>query len=168
MAANIITASRIICAIILVFCPTFSGWFYAFYVVGGISDALDGIIARRFGKETIFGAKLDTAADFIFTSVVMAKVIPTVSIPAWLTVWIICVAVIKIVSVIGGLIIYKRFAAEHTVPNKICGAFLFLIPLFIGCFSKERIALITALACTVATFAAIHEWHCIRAGKEIN
>ncbi len=56
--ANIITGIRIVCAIALLFCPTFSSWFYIPYILGGISDVFDGIVARHFGKETKFGARL--------------------------------------------------------------------------------------------------------------
>ena len=67
LMANIITGIRIVCAVILIFCPTFSIWFYMFYTFGGISDILDGIVARHSGKETKFGESFDTIADVIFT-----------------------------------------------------------------------------------------------------
>ena len=165
--ANIITGIRIACAPILIFCPTFSAWFYALYILCGVSDVLDGFAARRFGKETKLGARLDTVADIAFTAVVLVKVVRAVYIPLWLTVWIACIALIKCANIISGLVLYKRFPAEHTLMNKICGALLFAVPLCIGNFPWQAAMVLMILTCAAATFAAIQEGHYIRAGKEI-
>lgn len=166
--ANFITSIRIICAIGLVFCPTFSKWFYALYIAGGVSDILDGIVARHFGKETKLGAQLDTIADTVFVLVVIVKTVGAVYIPTWLIVWIILIAVIKIINILCGFIMYKKYVAEHTVMNKICGLLLFAIPLCIGRFPQQPVAILIILTCSVATFAAIQEGHYIRTGKEVN
>ena len=165
--ANIITGIRIVCAAALGFCPTFSAWFYALYILGGISDVLDGIAARRLGKQTRLGARLDTAADTIFTAVVIIKVVRAVSFPVWLVVWIVCIAVIKCGNIICGFVIYRRFVSEHTVMNKICGILLFALPLCIGGAPWQLSAILTVLICVSATFAAVQEGHYIRTGKEI-
>ena len=165
--ANIITGFRIVCALALGFCPTFSIWFYVFYLLGGISDVFDGIAARHFGKETKLGAQLDTIADIVFVIIVLIKVVSAVSIPMWLIIWTICIAVIKCINIISGFVIYKRFVSEHTVMNKICGVLLFAIPLCIGIFPWKPVAALMILTCAAATFAAVQEGHYIRTGKEI-
>lgn len=166
--ANVITGIRIVCALVLIFCPTFSTWFYVLYISGGISDVLDGIAARRLGKETKLGAQLDTVADIVFVLIVLIKVVRTVYIPIWLIIWIACIAVIKFISIISGFVIYKRFVSEHTVMNKICGILLFAIPLCIGLFPRQPVAMLIILTCCAATFAAVQEGHYIRTGKEIS
>lgn len=166
--ANVITSFRIICALALCFCPAFSKWFYAFYVLGGISDILDGIAARHFGKETKLGAQLDTIADIAFTLVAIIKVVKAVPVPIWLIVWTIGIAVIKCINIICGFVLYKRFISEHTVMNKICGVMLFAIPLCVGMLPKQIVAVWIILTCVAATFAAIQEGHYIRTGKEIS
>ena len=166
--ANIITSIRIVCAVVLIFCPAFSTWFYVFYIVGGISDVIDGIVARHMEKETKLGAKLDTIADIIFTLIVIIKVVLSVKIPVWLIIWIVCIAIIKCINIISGFVINKQFISEHTVMNKICGVMLFAIPLCIGIFSKQLVTdILIVLTCAAATFAAIQEGHYIRKGKEI-
>lgn len=165
--ANIITGFRIVCALALGFCPTFSMWFYVFYLLGGISDVFDGIIARHFGKETKLGAQLDTIADIVLVIIVLIKVVCAVSIPMWLIIWTICIAVIKCINIISGFVIYKRFVSEHTVMNKICGVLLFAIPLCIGILPRQPVAALMILTCAAATFAAVQEGHYIRTGKEI-
>ena len=165
--ANMITGIRIICALALVFCPTFSKCFYLFYIFGGISDVLDGFIARHLGKETKFGARLDTIADIVFAVIVIIKVVLIINIPAWLIIWIVGIAAIKCINIISGFVIYKRFISEHTVMNKICGVLLFAIPLCIGSFSWKPVAILIILTCAIATVAAIQEGYYIRIGKEI-
>ena len=165
--ANVITGIRIACSLTLIFCPTFSTWFYVFYIVGGISDIFDGIVARCFGTETRFGARLDTIADTVFVWIVLIKVVLSVSVLIWLIVWIACLAVIKGINLIGGFLIHKRFISEHTVMNKICGVLLFAVPLYIGQFPRLPSIMLMILTCVAATFAAVQEGYYVLVGKEI-
>ena len=168
IVANVITGIRIACALGLIFCPTFSAWFYALYISGGISDVLDGIVARRLGKETKLGAQLDTIADIFFIGIIIVKTVPAISIPTWIIIWIICIALIKCVNILSGFVLYKRFISEHTVMNKICGALLFAIPLCMVKLPPQPLEALIILTCGVASFAAIQEGHFIRTGKEIS
>ena len=165
--ANILTGIRIACALALIFCPTFSTWFYAVYLLGSVSDVLDGVAARRLKKETPFGAEFDTVADVIFTAVVILKVVLTIDIPLWLIVWIGGIAVIKCFNIVLGFVLHKRFVAEHTVLNKLCGVLLFLIPLCIGWLPRLPVAILILLTCGVATIAAVQEGQYIHTGKEM-
>lgn len=165
--ANAITCARIVCALILILCPTFSGRFYGFYIVGGITDVLDGFIARRSGTESRLGARLDTAADFIFTGVVLVKILRTAAFPTWMLVCVAGIAGIKCANAVGGLIRWKRFLSEHTVMNKICGVLLFGIPLWIDRMPWKIARILLTLICAVTTFAAVQEGHYIREGREI-
>jgi hypothetical protein len=45
--ANTITLFRIAAGIVLLFCPVFSPAFYALYIAAGLSDMLDGFVARK-------------------------------------------------------------------------------------------------------------------------
>ncbi|MBQ6866890.1 MAG: CDP-alcohol phosphatidyltransferase family protein, partial [Clostridia bacterium] len=64
--ANLITILRILASAALLFCPALSPAFFAVYIFAGVTDMLDGFVARRTGTASDFGAKLDTAADLIF------------------------------------------------------------------------------------------------------
>lgn len=166
--ANIITGLRIVCALALIFCPTFSSWFYALYILGGCSDVFDGIAARHSGAETKLGARLDTIADIIFLLIVLLKALPAIRIPAYLIVWIACIAVIKIINIISGFVIFKRFVPEHTPMNRLCGVIIFIIPLCIGALPRQAVLVLIILACVLATIAAVFEGRHIRSGKEIS
>ena len=165
--ANFITGIRIVCGIFLLFCPAFSVKFYSFYVLGGVSDALDGFVARHFGKETEFGSKLDTAADIIFFTASVFKIMTAVSFPLWLMLWILGIALIKAVNIASGYILQKRFVSEHTVMNKICGIMLFAVPFLIKNYPSTKTEMFMIAVCAVSTSAAVQEGHFIRAGKKI-
>ena len=74
--ANIITVIRIICSIALLFCQFPTSAFYLVYVTAGITDIIDGTVARRTNTVSEFGAKMDTAADFVFVVACLIKMIP--------------------------------------------------------------------------------------------
>jgi CDP-diacylglycerol--glycerol-3-phosphate 3-phosphatidyltransferase len=61
--ANIITGFRVLISIALLFCPVFSPVFYILYLTVGLSDMIDGTIARKMNTVTEFGARFDTAFD---------------------------------------------------------------------------------------------------------
>ena len=69
MIANFVTSLRIVFSLIMLYFPVFSPGFYACYLLAGITDMVDGSVARRFGTESEFGEKLDTVADTIFVAV---------------------------------------------------------------------------------------------------
>lgn len=165
--ANIITCLRILCGIILTFCTPFSTGFYLTYIIGGLSDILDGFVARRFHLESKLGAKLDTIADIIFVAVILVKILGGGYIPMWVILWTIGIAVIKGINIACGFVIRKKFVAEHTVLNKISGALVFALPLYLNILSGKMVEALMALTCILATLAAIQEGHYIRTGKEI-
>ncbi len=82
--ANIITGFRVLISIALLFCPVFSSLFYILYLIGGLSDMIDGTVARRTKTVSEFGARYDTAADFVFVVVCLIKLLPVISMPIWL------------------------------------------------------------------------------------
>ena len=163
MMANTITVFRIAASVILLFCPVFSPAFYVLYIAAGLSDMLDGFVARKTNTVSNLGAKLDTVADFVFVVVCLIKLLPILRIPAWLYIWIGMIALIKAVDIVSGFAVQKRFVAVHSVMNKVTGALLFLLPLTIPAVPLKYSAVIV---CAAATFAAIQEGHFIRTGRE--
>ena len=163
--ANIITGIRIVCSIALLFFPALSPAFYVLYIIAGVSDMIDGAVARKTGTVSEFGSKLDTAADFVLVVVCLIKLIPALDIPVWLIVWIAVIALIKGINLISGYAMHKEFIAAHTVMNKVTGIFLFLLPLTLTIVDLKYSG---AFVSAVATFAAIQEGHLIRTGEHAN
>ncbi|HEV8680737.1 MAG TPA: CDP-alcohol phosphatidyltransferase family protein [Stellaceae bacterium] len=80
---NLITLARLLCVpltVWLIFAERYDVAFWVF-VGAGLSDALDGYIAKRFDRRTHFGAMLDPAADKallagVYVSLGLAGVLP--------------------------------------------------------------------------------------------
>lgn len=51
--ANIITSCRILCSIIMMFFPVFSIMFYIMYLLCGLTDMIDGTIARKISIDSL-------------------------------------------------------------------------------------------------------------------
>ena len=160
--ANIITGIRIICSIAMMFCPVFSPAFYALYITAGISDMIDGFVARKTGTVSAFGSKLDTVADFVFVVVCLIKLIPAIQAPTWLIIWIIVIAVIKVINLISGYVMRKEMVSLHTEMNKATGILLFVLPLTLMFIDLKYSGV---FVCAAATFAAIQEGVLIRKGE---
>ena len=160
--ANIITGIRIICSIALLFFTAFSPAFYTLYNIAGISDMIDGVVARKMGTVSEFGTKLDTAADFILVVVCLIKLIPIIHVPKWLIIWIIVIAVIKAINLISGYVTRIEIVVLHTVMNKVTGILLFVLPLTLTFIDLKYSG---AVISTLATFSAIQEGHLIRTGS---
>lgn len=163
--ANLITCIRIVCSIALLFCPVFSPAFYALYITAGVSDMIDGAVARRTGTVSDFGAKLDTAADFVLVVVCLIKLLPAIHVPTWLIIWIIVIAVIKAINLISGYVMQKEIVVLHTAMNKATGLLLFVLPLTLPFLDLKYSG---AVVSAVATFAAIQEGHLIRTNEKEN
>lgn len=152
--ANGITFFRILCSLALLFCMPLSLPFFVFYTVAGLSDILDGRIARKTNTATKFGAKLDTLADIVFTAVVLIKLLPILELPAWMIVWVGVIALIKLVSIVIGFVRHHTLTAVHSVINKVAGVLVFILPFTIQIINIRYTA---GLVCVVATVAAIME-----------
>lgn len=72
--------------------------------VAGVSDAIDGELARRFDWRTRFGAIADPAADKLLVVVVFAVLTLKGHLPAWL----LAVVVLRDVVIVSGALTYRR------------------------------------------------------------
>ena len=157
--ANIITAIRILLSFMLLFARTFSPGFIAVYLLAGLTDMVDGTVARKTGTASKFGEKLDTVADICFLTVAACKLLPVIRVPFWLWLWTGGIAVVKVTNIIAGFTLRGEFPAVHSVENKAVGLLLFLFPLSISLVKPMYGA---SLVCAMATFAAVREGKYIR------
>lgn len=162
--ANTVTISRILCSICLLFCPVFSIAFYILYLLCGITDMVDGTIARKTRTVSEFGARLDTVADIIFVAVCSVIILPLIQLPTWLWVWVAVIAIIKTGNVVWGLICNKKLVSLHTSLNKVTGFVLFLFPLTLS-FIEPMYS--SVIVCYLATVSAINEVYYTRMYREI-
>ena len=147
-------------AVALPFVQSSPAVFWTLYLLCGLSDVLDGAVARSAGTVSRLGERLDTIADIIFVAMWMVLFIPAINVGLWLWIWTGVIALIKVVNVISGLAMKKGFVAKHTPANKATGILLFILPMVI-LWEVIKVPYIV-LVCLLATFAAIQEGHLTR------
>ena len=152
--ANLLTGSRLFCSVVLLFCPVFTVGFSVLYLYCGFTDMVDGTVARKTNAASEFGAKLDTAADMVFLTAALVKILPSVSLPLWMWIWIGLIGLMKISSIAAAVVSGKKEILPHTVMNKVTGLLLFLLPMMRP-FSVFHDCSI--IVCIIATFAALQE-----------
>lgn len=157
--ANIITGCRILCSVLLLFFPAFSPMFYFLYGVAGLTDMIDGAVARKTGSVSEFGSTLDFVADFVFLAACLIKLLPVLTISTWLWIWVSVIAIIKVINAISGFILQKKLVVKHTALNKMTGAMLLILPLTLFAVDLKYSG---SIVCIVATLAAVQEGHLIR------
>jgi CDP-diacylglycerol--glycerol-3-phosphate 3-phosphatidyltransferase len=159
---NIITLLRIAGSLGLLLCDVTGVVYWIIYGLCGISDMLDGYLARKLHCESKTGALLDSLADIVFVACCCIKLIPALTLPNWLWIWALVIVFIKVINQISALVIFKKCVFPHTIVNKVTGFLLFVgIPVI---FFVESLIPIVIIA-IFATFAAIQEGHLIRTRK---
>lgn len=100
---NLITLGRLILVPVIIYLIGNQAYEAAFwvFVAAGISDGVDGFIAKRFGYTTTLGAYLDPVADkallvSIFVSLGMQELIPF---------WLVILVVSRDVLIVGAVLI---------------------------------------------------------------
>ena len=156
---NILSASRIAWCLPLLLVDAMTVSFWVLYVIAGTTDMLDGFLARRWGVDSKFGARLDSLADFIFVLAIRYKLFPWLKLPATLWMMIGFIALMKVSNAISSYVIKHKIAFLHTKANKLTGFLLFISMMTIG--QSYFIPVAWIVAC-IALFAAIQEGHLIR------
>ena len=128
--ANILTALRIVLSAVLLTLEPLCPAFYCVYTAAGLTDAVDGTVARKTGTQSAFGEKLDSAADVIFFTAAVIKLLPVYSdsIGPWLWLTIAFLVYLRIKNAIVSFAINGRLIMQHTLLNKLTGLVLFLMP----------------------------------------
>ena len=161
---NIITTLRIVGAFGLLFFDFRSAVFWTLYLVCGLSDILDGFLARKLRCESKAGALLDSVADLAFVACCCVKLIPVLNLPLWLWIWAGAIVVVKVINQISALVMYKKLCFPHTFANKATGLLLFVVaPLTL--FLETLVPIVVTAA--LATFAAVQEGHFVRTGNRV-
>jgi len=86
--ANRITLSRLALTVLFVVSLN-SSWHYArttalvIFLIAGLTDFIDGEIARRYGVITSFGKLMDPLVDKIMVAAAFISLVPLKAVPAW-------------------------------------------------------------------------------------
>lgn len=151
---NLITISRILGTVVLLFIRPFSELFFIIYIWCGISDVLDGMVARKMNLVSKKGQILDSIADFLMVTLLLLVFVLNLKLPLWGIYWLVSIAVIRLTSLGVGFVRYRQLAFLHTYANKLTGAALFCFPvLYVGLGLYTTIILL----CFIASISAIEE-----------
>ena len=160
---DLLSMSRIVLCLPLLMVDAMTLPFWVLYLIAGLTDILDGFLARRWGVESKFGARLDSLADFVFVLVVGYKLFPWLKLPATLWIMIGLIALVKVVNAVSSYVVKHRIEYLHTKANKLTGFLLFVGMMAIG--QSYFVPVAWAIAC-IALFAAIQEGHLIRSKQK--
>ena len=134
--------------------PAGSAGFWGCYLLCGMTDLLDGWLARRLHSESDLGARLDSTADLCFTLAVFIRLWPALAASRTL---VPCCAVTALLRLSASAVVkarFGRFGSLHTRANKITGALLFVsLPLY----WNVRLSLLLAPVCLAALVSAVEE-----------
>ena len=129
-AADTVTSLRIAASVILLFFPLGSAGFFIVYTITGLTDALDGWLARKTGTASEFGARLDSIADLLFYGILLFRLFPALWQGLPVIIWYIVAAIVlvRLTAYAVAAVKYRRFASLHTWLNKLTGVSIFLLP----------------------------------------
>jgi cardiolipin synthase len=122
--SSVLTAANQLTLLRMLLTPVFAifmmyrypGWALVTFGVAGLTDAFDGLIARRTGQPTTLGAWLDPMADkLLLTTMFVMLTLPNLGLPnrlpAWLTVLVISrdIAIVATVAVVNLAVARRTF-----------------------------------------------------------
>ena len=118
---NLITVGRLLAVPLVIVLIGQERWLAAFalFVLAGVSDAVDGFIARRFDMRSEFGAFIDPLADkALLVSIYVALAVVAV-LPGWVAVLVVSRDVMIVGAVIVSYLLNNPVAIRPLFVSKI-------------------------------------------------
>lgn len=155
---NIITLSRVLLSLTLLLLYDRPWLFFMVYLIAGMSDMLDGYLARVYDVQSTLGATLDTIADLcLFLVCLIVLFLKAVNFPTWLILSVILIGLIRVVNAAITKMRFQRFSIMHTNFNKITG-FLLWSGFPVVVFNNNLTPVISAILVIIALISSIEEF----------
>lgn len=118
---NFITLARLIMVPVVVVMMTQGRWHVAFtlFVIAGISDAVDGFLAKRFGMGSELGAYLDPLADKALIVSIYVTLAVMGAIPFWLLMLVVSRDIMIVSAVILSWLMEKPVEIAPIIISKL-------------------------------------------------
>jgi len=103
-------------------------------IVAGLTDFLDGFMARRLNQVTAFGSQLDSIADnLLFQSVIVWVLILRLEIITNNLIVVLVAILLNVSSLLLGWLKFRRFANLHLYSGKVAAlaVYIFLVHAFL-------------------------------------
>jgi CDP-diacylglycerol--glycerol-3-phosphate 3-phosphatidyltransferase len=101
------------------------------FILGGVTDALDGYLARKRGQETVLGAFLDPLADKLFVLGTLVFLVARDRVPEWLVVVLmsreLAITVLRSIAASYGLVIAAGRAGKMKTALQAVGITCLLV-----------------------------------------
>lgn len=166
---NLISLGRLLSVPVVVWLLLKEWYLPAFlvFVAAGVSDAIDGVLARRLNARSVLGSYLDPLAD----KALLVSVYVLLGVNELLPAWIVILVVFRDALLLGGTILWRLLvvarlevaplliskvntAAQIVLAGWVLAAEAF--PLFNG---GVTVALIVVVAATTLASGAAYLWH---------
>ena len=117
---NLITLARILLVPVVIWAITSGATQVAFllFLAAGVSDAVDGFLAKRFGMATELGAYLDPLADKAMIVSIYVALGVAEAIPRWLVILVVSRDVMIVGAVILSWLVDKPVALKPLMVSK--------------------------------------------------
>jgi cardiolipin synthase (CMP-forming) len=118
---NLITLGRILLVPVVVWAITAGEMRIAFvlFLAAGISDAVDGFLAKRFGMATELGAYLDPLADKAMLVSIYVALGITEAVPRWLVILVVSRDIMIVSAVILSWVVDKPVPLKPLLVSKL-------------------------------------------------
>ena len=125
---NLLSALRILLSPVLIATADRPPLLAALMLLAGATDAVDGIIARRFDCQTRLGARLDSVADWTFF-LALGWVFCTryESVVRSCLTELVVVLALRLAAIVVGWLRFRRLLSVHTLGNKISAVIAFVL-----------------------------------------
>ncbi len=122
-AANQLTILRLLLVPVFVLFMLYGmpGWALVTFAVAAITDALDGLLARRSGPTTL-GAWLDPMADkLLLASMFVVLTLPGLGLTARIPVWLTVLVISRDIAIVMTVAIFNLAVARRTFKPSMLG-----------------------------------------------
>ncbi|MGO4704287.1 CDP-alcohol phosphatidyltransferase family protein [Microvirga sp. 2MCAF38] len=166
---NLITIARLIIVPIVIVMIMQGRWVSAFvlFVIAGISDGIDGFIARRFNMQSEFGAYIDPLADKALLVSIYVTLAIVGAIPSWLAIVVVSRDAMIVSAVLLSWVMERPVEIRPLLVSKLNTAAQIAFAAFalatnafdVNLGGLEDIAMLTVAALTVASASAyLADW----------
>ncbi len=128
--ANQLTLLRmlLIPALVILVVYGLNGWALVVFIVAGVTDALDGVMARWWGEPTTLGALLDPMADkLLLISTFVVLTLPGLDLPNQFPVWLTVLVISRDVIIVVTVAVVNLGVGRRTFPPTMLGKLATLI-----------------------------------------
>jgi cardiolipin synthase len=108
---NLITLARLLSVPIIIWLVLTDALTVALllFALAGLSDAVDGFIAKRFDQQSVLGAMLDPIAD----KAMLVSLFVTLGLAHHLPAWIVILVVFRDIMIVGGFLFWTALGQQR-------------------------------------------------------